>query len=256
MFSVVTVCYNAVENIEKTICSVITQTSKSFEYIIIDGGSTDGTNDIINRYKGYLNYYISESDRGIYDAMNKGIGASKGEYVIFINAGDVFSHSHILDEVNNQILSESLTCDLIYGDVIYKYAFGEKSVSSQDLRKIKYDMVFSHQSTFAKTEILKKRNFDLKYRLAADYDFLLWAYVNSFSFRHINLPVSVIDASKGATYGNFEKSRKESYRIQCSYGGNPVLCYCWYLWKISRFKATSTIKERFPRRILSFLITN
>ena len=209
MFSVVTVCYNAVENIEKTICSVITQTSKSFEYIIIDGGSTDGTNDIINRYKGYLNYYISESDRGIYDAMNKGIGASKGEYVIFINAGDVFSHSHILDEVNNQILSESLTCDLIYGDVIYKYAFGEKSVPSQDLRKIKYDMVFSHQSTFAKTEILKKRNFDLKYRLAADYDFLLWAYVNSFSFRHINLPVSVIDASKGATYGNFEKSRKE-----------------------------------------------
>lgn len=256
MFSVVTVCYNAVENIEKTICSVITQTSKSLEYIIIDGGSTDGTNDIINRYKGYLTYYISESDGGIYDAMNKGISASKGEYVIFLNAGDVFCHSHILDEVNNQISSESLVCDLIYGDVIYKYAFGEKFVPSQDLRKIKYDMVFSHQSTFVKTEILKKRHFDLKYRFAADYDFLLWAYVNSFCFRHINLPVSVIDASKGATYGNFAKSKKESYRIQCSYEGNPVLCYCWYLWKISRFKVTSTIKERFPRRLLRLLIAN
>ena len=253
-FSVVTVCYNAVETIERTICSVISQTLKSIDYIIIDGGSKDGTNDVISKYKNYLNYYVSEPDRGIYDAMNKGIHASKGEYMIFLNAGDVFSHSNIIEELYNRIQSESSMSDLIYGDVIYKYAFGERYISSKDLRRIKYDMVFSHQSVFVRSEILKKRHFDLRYRLAADYDFLLWAYINKLSFRYIDVPVSVVDASGGATYGHFVKSRKESYDIQCSYGGNRILCYFWYLWKISYFKITSTIKDRFPRGLLRLLI--
>ncbi len=253
--SVVTVCYNAAETIERTICSVISQTFKSIDYIIIDGGSTDGTNDVIHNYHSNLSYYVSEPDRGIYDAMNKGIDASKGEYVIFLNAGDVFSHSKVIEELYDRIQSEGSMSDLIYGDVIYQYSFGERYVSSKDLGRIKYDMVFSHQSVFVRSEILKKRHFDLRYRLAADYDFLLWAYLNKRSFRYIDIPVSVVDASGGATYGHFVKSRKESYIIQCSYGGNRILCYCWYLWKISYFKLTSTIKDIFPRDLLRLLIS-
>lgn len=256
LFSVVTICYNSVDIIERTLCSVISQTSKSIDYIIIDGGSTDGTNDIICKYKSGINYYISGPDLGIYDAMNKGIEASKGKYLIFLNAGDVFIHSMIIEEVENKIRSSETVSDIIYGDVIYKYVFGEKYVFSQKLSKIRYDMVFSHQSVFVKSEILKKRLFNLSYRLAADYDFLLWAYINNYSFRYIDVPISVVDASGGTTYDNFVKSRKESYQIQCSYGGSRILCFCWYLWKISFFKMTSTIKDRFPHGLLKLLLVN
>ena len=254
LFSIVTVCYNAVNHIERTIYSVISQTSKSFDYIIIDGGSTDGTKGVIDKYRNYLTYYLSEPDRGIYDAMNKGIAAANGEYVLFLNAGDVLRDSKVIDEMENRMKSVTSTFDIFYGDVIYKYVFGEKYVPAQTLSNLKYDMVFSHQSTIVRTEILKKRCFNTAYRLAADYDFLLWAYLSGLSFCHLDMPVSMIDAAGGATYGNFVKSRRESYEIQCAYGGNRILCYCWYLLNISRFKLTSTIKDRFPRRLLRLLI--
>lgn len=88
--SVITVCYNAVDTLEKTIQSVLEQTYHNIEYIIIDGGSTDGTVEIIHRYVDYLAYWVSEPDRGIYDAMNKGIERATGEWVNFMNAGDYF----------------------------------------------------------------------------------------------------------------------------------------------------------------------
>ena len=255
VFTIVTVCYNAVEDIEDTIRSVVGQTSmSSVDYVIVDGGSTDGTTDIICKYRSHLGYYASEPDRGIYDAMNKGIAVSKGDYVLFLNAGDVLKDSKVIEEVGKRVRSVTSRYDIIYGDVIYKYAFGEKYVPAQALSRIKYDMVFSHQSAFVRTEVLRKRHFNTQYRLAADYDFLLWAYISRLSFCHIDLPVSVIDAVGGATYGNFVKSRRESCEIQCANGGNRCLCYGWYLWKISRFKITSTIKDRFPHRLLRMLV--
>ena len=97
--SVVTVCYNAVDLIEETILSVINQTYRNVEYIIIDGASTDGTVDIINKYRDKIAYFVSEPDKGIYDAMNKGIKVATGEWLNFMNAGDVFSSNTIVSEV-------------------------------------------------------------------------------------------------------------------------------------------------------------
>ena len=104
LISVITVSYNAVLTIEQTILSVINQTYLNIEYIIIDGGSTDGTVNVIKKYADKIAYWVSESDKGIYDAMNKGIAYSHGEYCNFINAGDKFCSSSILKHVSEKSL--------------------------------------------------------------------------------------------------------------------------------------------------------
>ena len=97
--SVVTVCYNAVNDIEKTILSVINQTYPNIEYLIIDGGSTDGTMDIVNKYKDKIDVIVSEPDKGIYDAMNKGIDRATGDWINFMNAGDCFFEKETVNSV-------------------------------------------------------------------------------------------------------------------------------------------------------------
>ena len=115
LISVVTVSYNAVSTIEQTILSVINQTYPHIEYIIIDGGSTDGTVDIIKKYADKIVYWVSESDKGIYDAMNKAIDVASGDYVNFINAGDKFCSLHILEKV----MSFNHISDIIVGQDLH-----------------------------------------------------------------------------------------------------------------------------------------
>lgn len=254
--TVVTVCYNAVNLIEQTIRSVLEQTYTDIEYVVIDGGSVDGTNDVIGKYKESISYVVSEPDNGIYDAMNKGINVSTGDFINFLNAGDVFCNSRVVEDVVHGIKKTCKPCEVVYGDVMYKYAFGKKYVPSKLLTKIRYDMVFSHQSVFVQSEILKNRPFSLNYRLAADYDFLLWAYLNGCSFVQLSMPVSIVDVTGGATNSNFVKSRKESFEIQLSYGGNRLLCYSWFLWTVIYFKVVTVIKRYLPKSILKKLISN
>ena len=98
IISVITVCYNVASTIEKTMLSVLNQTYKNLEYIIIDGNSTDGTVDIIKKYAERLTFWISEPDKGIYDAMNKGIVKATGKFLIFMNAGDQFLNEKVLSK--------------------------------------------------------------------------------------------------------------------------------------------------------------
>ena len=111
LISIVTVSYNAVLTIEQTILSVINQTYPNVEYIIIDGGSTDGTVDIIKKYEDKIAYWVSEPDKGIYDAMNKGVVVATGEWINFMNAGDIFTDGDVIDKlfhqniiINNEIM--------------------------------------------------------------------------------------------------------------------------------------------------------
>lgn len=113
--SVVTVCYNAVKDIEKTILSVINQTYPNIEYIIIDGGSKDGTMDVVNRYKDKIDVIVSEPDKGIYDAMNKGIDRATGEWINFMNAGDCFMEEDTINKVFTKDIDECKS--VLYGDV-------------------------------------------------------------------------------------------------------------------------------------------
>ena len=99
LISIVTISYNAVNLIEKTILSVVEQDTADFEYIVIDGGSTDGTVEVIRKYENAISYWVSESDKGIFDAMNKALSVAKGDWVIFMNSGDCFYNNHVLSEI-------------------------------------------------------------------------------------------------------------------------------------------------------------
>lgn len=155
LISVITVVYNAAQTLEPTMLSVINQTYKNVEYIIIDGGSTDGTVDIIKKYEDKIAYWVSESDKGIYDAMNKGIDRATGEWINFMNAGDSFATQDVLCTVFERGHYNDI--DIIYGNV---YLIGQKKVGKiGNLNRIKYYMPFCHQSCFVRTKLSKNRPF-------------------------------------------------------------------------------------------------
>lgn len=122
--SVITVCYNAVDTLEKTIQSVLEQTYHNIEYIIIDGGSTDGTVEIIHRYVDYLAYWVSEPDRGIYDAMNKGIERATGEWVNFMNAGDYFYNYDVISNVFKVLQKADVMTGISFMDYPKRNVYG------------------------------------------------------------------------------------------------------------------------------------
>ena len=121
LISVVTVSYNAVSTIEQTILSVINQTYPNVEYIIIDGGSTDGTVDIIKKYADKIAYWVSEPDKGIYDAMNKGGLKTTGDFIQFLNAGDWLENEHVIEKIFKDWFKR---VDVIYGDMIIRRSDG------------------------------------------------------------------------------------------------------------------------------------
>lgn len=203
--SVVTVTYNSAATLEKTILSVLNQTYPNIEYIIIDGGSTDGTVDIIEKYADRLTYWVSEPDKGIYDAMNKGIDAATGDYINFMNADDTFYDN----EVIKKIFSTEYDDDVIYGKTLKitpNYTYIEKNRSIPFLNE---GMAFGHQASFSKTELMKKIKFDLKYKSAADYDFFHTVMKKNGSFREVPFIVSIFNACDGFSARNRKLSWKE-----------------------------------------------
>ncbi len=174
--SVITVCYNAESVIEKTIQSVLSQTYGNLEYIIVDGASKDQTPDMI---EGYLTdtrvKYLSEPDKGIYDAMNKGTGMATGEYLEFLNAGDVFADNQVLAHMAER--AGRSDADILYGDILYINPDGttEKRVYGQFCSSLFYYLLgdcINHQAIFAKRECFKQ-GFDLTYRICADREWMI-----------------------------------------------------------------------------------
>lgn len=190
--SIVTICLNEEKTILRTIQSVLEQTFSDFEYIIIDGGSTDGTCQIISNYEDKLKLSISEPDNGLFDAMNKSLNHANGEYVIFLNSGDSFASSDVLSKVFNS----GYNYDLIYGDVIFQYSSGIKfrRKSPKSLNKLYFYIdSLNHQTVFMKRELLlKAAPFDVSFKIIADYDLILkCVYQLNCSYKHVDLPISI-----------------------------------------------------------------
>lgn len=174
-FSIITINYNHKEGLRRTIESVVRQTNTDYEYIIIDGGSTDGSVDIIRQHACDISYWVSEKDNGVYNAMNKGIAHANGDYLIFMNSGDCFHTPSALDTM------KGYQEDIICGQVsTFPSGHHKPTISLVDLLRIS----LPHQAMFIKRELLLKHPYDENYKILSDWKFCLETLIiENCSFR-------------------------------------------------------------------------
>ena len=224
--SVVTVTYNSVEVVLDTLASVINQTYPNVEYIVIDGSSSDGTQEVVCTYLNKLAYYVSESDNGPYDAMNKGIDVATGDWIIFINSGDYFVDDNIISKVFDRAIGQNI--DFVYGDYIWKGVKHEKRIASRPLNGMWQRISFSHQSLFSRTKLMKEKKFDLRYKIASDYNFYFSCYMEGCRFLKVDMPISIFRAG-GLSDINFFRRTYERWRVVTRYQ-NKLKVHLYYLY--------------------------
>jgi glycosyltransferase involved in cell wall biosynthesis len=226
LFSIVTVVYNGVNTIEQTIKSVLGQTYSNLEYIIVDGGSTDGTLDIIKQYekafaqKNVAYKFISEPDKGIYDAMNKGIMLTNGAWVGIINSDDYYENE-ALAFVKKSIDSNA-RAELVYGNLNFINEAGEIKIEKPkpDLSLLINTMTIFHPTTFIKRSVYMEHGlFNLKYKLCADWDLILRLYLKKVNFCHVDELLANF-RNGGAGSGFKMIHLKERYQIRHSHKNN------------------------------------
>lgn len=189
--SIITINYNNASGLEKTIKSVVEQQGSDYEYIIIDGGSDDGSKEIIEKYKEKIIRWVSEKDGGIYDAMNKGIAMASGDYCLFLNSGDWLLNSEILLSVSK--LNPS--ADILYGELLFDFGDNVTKIGKQPA-KLDIHYLFSeniwHPATFIKTKLFQKfGTYNTTYKIAGDYDFFFNTIaIQKVSTRYVEFPIS------------------------------------------------------------------
>jgi glycosyltransferase involved in cell wall biosynthesis len=240
-FSIITVCYNAEDCIEGTIKSVLHQSYKNIEYIIIDGGSTDNTLKIINKYRGDIDVIVSESDHGIYNAMNKGQKLAKGQYLNFLNAGDTFSKKNTLSIVNENIKNET---KILSGDFnLISTNNTPRIIKTKKItwKHFKKDFYACHQAIFIHSSIVSF--YDINYEIKADYKWVLDALskTEEASVVKIHQPLVNYEANGFSSQNSF-KNLNELIRLHKNYFGRIqiLLNLDVYIFRILR-----DLKSRF-----------
>lgn len=236
-FSLITVTYNAGAALEDTIQSIITQTYKNVEYILIDGASTDNTMRIIERYRDHIHTVVSEPDQGLYDAMNKGLSLATGDYVCFLNAGDCLHEDDtLLGMVHSVAASHEAPCppDVLYGDTALVDSEGHflrmrRLTPPEHLtwKSFRHGMLVCHQAFFARRAIAPQ--YDLRYRFSADFDWCI-RVMKQARYLH-NTHLTLVDyLDEGLTTRNHRASLIERFHIMCRhYGTVPtVMRHLWF----------------------------
>jgi glycosyltransferase involved in cell wall biosynthesis len=225
LITVVTVVFNGEQFLEETILSVIDQAYDNVEYILIDGGSTDGTLDIIRKYEYAIDYWVSEADQGIYDAMNKGITLSSGDWINFMNAGDQFISSDVLQEINFKVRPKE---SVLVGDV--EYDSGKIFTSLQFSLYLKNSI--HHQAAFYPLILFKKLGlYNTDYKILADYDFNLKSMVSNVQFENLNKTIAlcsdfgISDTPKLSNYQ--EEIRVRKHYVDSKFKRVLFGCYSW-----------------------------
>lgn len=237
--SIITVVYNAFSTIEQTIQSVLNQTYPNIEYIIIDGGSTDGTVDIIRKYMDKIDIFISEKDDGLYYAMNKGIKLASGEIIGILNSDDTYTEDAV------SLIADCFTdpkMDIVYGNAIIVDGSSEiRMYDCSNMEDFWFRMPIPHPSTFVKREIYDRYGvFDTQYQIAADYDLMLKLYCKGVNFWHID-EILTHFRTGGMSVVKRNETAEETHEISTKY-----IDYC----KEKR-KYFTVIQERYMQVVYS-----
>ena len=207
-FSIITVCFNEAANIRKTLDSIVNQTFTDYELIVVDGGSTDGSKELIAQYGRHIKWWCSEPDSGTYNAMNKGVMHATGEYVNFMNAGDRFYDLKVLETVSQS----QLDADVIEGYVVDSRKHVHIREKSDDLCFHLFADTLSHQGSFIRRELLLSHPYDERYSIVADWKFWLETlFVARHTYAFIDLDIAYYDTA--GISGNPETVWKERERV-------------------------------------------
>lgn len=213
LISIVTVSYNAVATIEETILSVLNQTYENIEYIIIDGGSTDGTIEVIKKYEKQISYWLTEPDKGIYDAMNKGARLANGDFINFMNSGDLF---YSFTTITDIVTFAKQEYDVIYGCTNFVSDTFSKVICPKMNVSKKNPMPFNHQSVFVNTVLLQRHLFDLSFKYAADYDFFCRIFEKAKYF-YIDKVIAIYDINGVSSVNSIEVNKERIKANPCIY---------------------------------------
>lgn len=220
LISIITVVFNGAKHLEETILSILNQSYPNIEYIIIDGGSTDGTLDIIKKYENYIDYWISEPDNGIYDAMNKGISISNGSIIGLLNSGDMYNYDTLKKIVIN---SKNISNEIITGHMEkFTENNNAKFISYRNqnhLKKSLYTMPLNHPSTFVGINTYKKIGlFDSSYKICGDNELIIRAQMYKIYIVFLDDILSKMQlGGVSETFNNLFLKTKEHYNIRKKY---------------------------------------
>ena len=240
--SIITVCWNSEKYLKTAIESVLNQAYKDIEYIIIDGGSTDGTLDIIKKYEPLFDgrmRWISEKDNGIYDAMNKGINRSSGEVIGLLNSDDFYISNTSLEKIAAIFIKENV--DSVYADLYYVREFETDKIvrgwKTGKRRPFSKGWHPAHPSFFVKKEVYNKYgNFNLNYRIAADFEIML-RFLEKYSVSSFYLKEYIVKMRLGGESNkNFENIKKGKNEIVQAFKSNNITISFFYPYKRWIFK--------------------
>lgn len=232
--SIITITFNSQKTLEETIKSVINQKYENLEYIIIDGGSTDGTIEIVNKYRKYISRFISEKDEGISDAFNKGIRMASGELIGIINSDDMLAEN-ALKLIAKKIYDKT---DLIYGNAVLFYDNSEKKNREKphpNISDLNYTMALIHPATFIKRKAYDEYGlYSTEYKCAMDYEILLRMYKKEAKFQYIDEDLAYFRMG-GTNQRYFKRTANEIKQISIKYGYSEIKANMFSIIKKMRF---------------------
>jgi glycosyltransferase involved in cell wall biosynthesis len=231
VISIITVVLNAEKTIERTIKSVISQSYDEIQYIIIDGGSTDGTLEIIGKYKDKIDIVVSESDYGLYHAMNKGVELATGDIIGMINADDYY-YSDIFKDVSVSFQGEKLDSSIFFGDMLHN----GKTIPGWRPESLKIGAFGAHPSMFVPKTVYQKIGvYKLHYKILSDYDFMYRAF-HVFGIKPIYLPkLTAFFNTGGLASRNIFRSYTEEMLVKVDNGELIYKAFGVYLLKLCKY---------------------
>jgi glycosyltransferase involved in cell wall biosynthesis len=248
--SIVVVSLNTKLFFLNTVSSIISQTYQNKEIIIVDGNSTDGTKKLIKKMKKNFKKIIIENDNGIYDAMNKGSKLASGDWIIFLNSGDIFYNKKTLSDIFNKYILKNV--DIIYGNTLIQNNNINYIVKGSAFTKKTLFMPFCHQSTIVRSNILKTFKFSQKYKYSSDFNFFIKCFYNNKNFYNSNLIISKVVAN-GFSDKNRQKVYNENIQILKNFNYNYFLILHIFILKLTTL-VKSFVKYILPNNLVEIIL--